>query len=238
MPRQPRFWYPGAVLHAIQRGNNRVAVFHGDQDRRYYLECLREASCEHRVAIHAYVLMTNHVHLLVSPGTTGAMPRMMQTIGRRFVGRFNYRHGRTGTLWEGRYRAALIESEAHLLACMRYIELNPVRAGMVASPASYAWSSHGANALGRVDELITPHSLYESLGASPDARQARYRSELMRVLTDDELRGIRNATQFEWALGGEDFLRRVEAVTGRRTARLPMGPRPGSLGSKNTLPSD
>jgi putative transposase len=121
---------------------------------------------------------------------------------------------------------------------MRYIELNPVRAGMAASPASYAWSSHGANALGRVDELITPQSLYESLGTSPDARQARYRSELMRALTDDELRELRDATQFEWALGGEDLLRRVEAVTGRRTARLPMGPRPGSLSSNGDLPSD
>ena len=228
MPRQPRFWFPGAVLHVVQRGNDRAAVFLGDEDRRFFLRCLIDASRMHGVAVHAYVLMTNHVHLLVSPGGPDAMPRTMQTVGRRYVGRFNHLHRRTGTLWEGRYKAALVESEAHLIACMRYIELNPVRASMVASPASYAWSSYGANALGQVDGLVEPHALYDALGNSPAIRHARYGDGFAQVLADDELRAIRDATRFEWALGTDTFRRGVEASTGRRTARLPMGPRPRS----------
>jgi len=228
MPRQPRFWFPGAVLHVVQRGNDRAAVFRSDDDRRYFLDCLIAASRKHGVVVHAYVLMTNHFHLLASPNGPDAVPRTIQTVGRRYVGRFNHVHGRTGTLWEGRYKGAIIESDAHLLACMRYIELNPVRANLVASPAAFAWSSYRANALGRLDRLVAPHALYDALGNSPAVRQARYRDGFDFVMAADELRALRDATQFEWAFGTEAFRRNVEALTGRRTARLPMGPRPRS----------
>ena len=125
MPRQPRFWYPGAVLHVVQRGHDRAAVFLGDSDCRHYFDWLVDAALEHGVAVHAYVLMPNHVHLLTLPATAEAMPRMMQTLGRRYVGWFNHVHRRTGTLWEGRYKATLVDSDAYFLACMRYVELNP-----------------------------------------------------------------------------------------------------------------
>lgn len=226
MPRQPRFWFSDAVLHVVQRGNNRVPVFVDDDDRRYFLQCLADASFTHGVSIHAYVLMPNHVHLLATPKRPESMPRMMQTVGRRYVGRFNHRHRRTGTLWEGRYKAALVDSDAYLFACMRYIELNPVRAGMVASPAAFDWSSHGANALGADDRLVTPHPTYLALAVTPSARQACYRDAFECTLDEDELRKIRDAARFEWAVGTAAFCAAIEASTGRRTTRLRMGPKP------------
>jgi putative transposase len=221
MPRQPRFYYPGAVLHIVQRGNNRAAVFTCDADRRFYLDCLREASRAHDVAIHGYVLMTNHVHLLTSPGHAQALPRMMQTLGRRYVGRFNFLHRRTGTLWEGRYKATLVDTEAYLFACLRYIELNAVRARMVAEPADYRWSSHRANACGDDDPVVTPHASYLSLAPNPADRRDVYRRMFAQPLAEDAIRAIRDATQFKWPLGGEPFRQHVEARTARRAGRLP-----------------
>jgi putative transposase len=229
MPRQPRFWFPGAVLHVVQRGNNRSPVFVSDDDRLRFIDHLLDASRKHGVAIHAYVLMTNHVHLLASPCHAEAMPRMMQTVGRRYVGRFNRVHDRTGTLWEGRYRAAPVDTDSYFFACMRYIELNPVRAGMVRTPIDYRWSSHCGNALGERDALITIHDVYAALGNTPHARREAYRKMFESPLTDKELDAIRDATQFEWALAGESARRRMEALTGRRTARLSMGPSSRSL---------
>ena len=223
MPRQPRFYYPGVVLHAVQRGNNRVACFTQPDDYRFYLRCLREAAAEHGVAIHGYVLMTNHVHLLVSPGSPAALPRAMQTLGRRYVGRFNFLCQRTGTLWEGRYKAALVDDDAYLLTCMRYIELNPVRAGMVAHAARYRWSSYRANALGEHDALVTPHPVYQSLGASHHVRQSVYRAGFADALQSDAIEAIRDATQYEWALGDAAFRARVAIRTGRPTERKSLG---------------
>lgn len=233
MPRQPRFYYPGAVLHVVQRGNNREPVFMSDRDRHFFLDCLRDAARTHDVAIHAYVLMTNHVHLLASPGHAQALPRMMQTVGRRYVGRFNFLYRRTGTLWEGRYKAALVETEAYLFTCLRYIELNPVRAQMVAAPVEYRWSSHRANALGDDDPVLTPHPVFLALGRDPEARRFAYRSSFGEPLTEDAIRTIRDATQFEWVLGGRPFRENVEAGTGRRADRLPMG-RPRTNGEKKS----
>jgi len=223
MPRQPRFWYPGAVLHVVQRGHDRAAVFLGDSDRRRYLDWLVEAAREHGVAVHAYVLMPNHVHLLASPATAEAMPRMMQTLGRRYVGWFNHVHRRTGTLWEGRYKATLVDTDAYFLACMRYVELNPVRAHLVVAASEFRWSSHRANAFGAQDALITRHALYVGLAAEPQRRCDVYRRWCGEALDDDELRAIREATRFEWVLGSDAYRQFVATQTPRRASRLPMG---------------
>jgi REP-associated tyrosine transposase len=233
MPRQPRFYFPGAVLHIVQRGNDRAPVFTSASEHRFYLDCLRDASRTHDVSIHAYVLMTNHVHLLASPGNAQGLPRMMQMLGRRYVGRFNFLHGRTGTLWEGRYKATLVDTEAYLFACLRYIELNPVRAGMVTGPADHRWSSHRANACGDNDSVVTPHASFLSLAASSEERCNVYRRMFGQPVPEDAIRAIRDATQFEWALGDIVFRKRVEAWTGRRADRLPMG-RPRSDGGQKS----
>lgn len=228
MPRQPRFWFDNAVLHVVQRGNNRMPIFVDDEDRSYFIGALIGATRKHGVAVHAYVLMSNHVHLLVAPLSAASMPRTMQTVGRRYVGRFNRVHGRSGTLWEGRYKATLVDADAYFFACMRYIELNPVRAGMVQAPGDYRWSSHAANAFGAADALVTVHPAYVALSESIDGRCDAYRKMFGDETSEDDLRAIRDATQFEWALGGEAFRRAVEFRTGRRTARLPMGPTPAA----------
>ena len=223
MPRQPRFWFPGAVLHVVQRGNDRTPVFMDERDRTRYLEWLRDATGTHGVAVHAYVLMTNHVHLLASPASVHAMPRMMQSLGRRYVGWFNHVHGRTGTLWEGRYKATLVDTDSYFLACMRYIELNPVRALMVNAAGDFRWSSHRSNAFGTDDALVTPHSLYTGLAGARAERCERYRHWCGDAANEDELRAIRQATRFEWVLGSPAYCRFVESQTRRRAARLPMG---------------
>ena len=147
MARLPRYAVPGQPQHVIQRGNNRSVMFLRPADYVRYLDNVRAACDQHGCAVHAYVLMTNHVHLLMTPTNAGGISRVMQSVGRRYVRYFNQSYQRTGTLWEGRYRAAAIDSEQYLFACYRYIERNPVRAGMVDDPADYRWSSHAANAL-------------------------------------------------------------------------------------------
>jgi len=157
MPRKPRFYLPGMPVHAIQRGNNRQAVFFGDEDYRAYLSWLKLAGEKYDCHIHAYVLMTNHVHLLVTPGHRDSLGGLFQFVGRHYVAYINNRYERTGTLWEGRYKASLVEEERYLLTCYRYIELNPVRAGMVRLPEHYEWSSYQFNALGESNPLLKPH---------------------------------------------------------------------------------
>ena len=222
MARLPRFFAPDAPLHVIQRGNDRRTIFEVDEDRRFYLHLLTAAARKHGVALHAYVLMSNHVHLLATPARAESVPRMMQSIGRIYVQRFNTRNRRTGTLWEGRYKAAIVDDQAYLLACMRYIELNPVRAGLAAEPRDYAWSSHGANALGAPSFPLTPHPAYLALGEGDEARRAAYRRQFEAGLPEAFLESIRDATQHAWAMGGDAFLRRVES-TGRRAGRRAGG---------------
>src|SRR5438067_1746596 len=176
MPRSPRLELPDVPQHVRQRGHNGADCFFGDADRRFYLKCLAEAAARRRCQIHAYVLMTNHVHLLVTPSAPGAIGAMMQDVGRRYVRVINTIHGRTGTLWEGRFRSSLIDCENYLLTCHRYIELNPVRAGLVADPASYRWSSHLHYVADRYDGLVNRHPVYQSLGLSANERRAAYRS--------------------------------------------------------------
>ncbi|CAA0114175.1 Uncharacterised protein [Halioglobus japonicus] len=157
MPRLPRLYAPGCAHHIIQRGNNRADCFFENADRVRYLEFLAEASVKNRVAIHAYVLMTNHVHLLVSPDTPESCGKMMQSLGRRYVRLINDRYKRSGTLWEGRYKSTLVDTDAYFFAVSRYIEMNPVRAGIATAPQEYPWSSYPANALGKRNSLLTPH---------------------------------------------------------------------------------
>ncbi len=225
MARIGRYFLADQPLHVIQRGNDRQVVFFAEEDYRRYLEWLGEAAGHAGCTIHAYVLMTNHVHLLVTPEAAAGVPAMMQALGRRYVRHFNRTYRRTGTLWEGRYRATAIDSEAYLLACQRYIELNPVRAGMVADAAGYRWSSHAANAGGAGDALIRPHPLYLALGAIAAARQAAYRALFDTALDDDFIAELRAATKAGWALGSTRFKRQIAAALGRRVTPLPRGRR-------------
>ncbi|HET7672741.1 MAG TPA: transposase [Burkholderiales bacterium] len=225
MARRPRLEVPGVPLHVIQRGNNRAACFLTDGDRRLYLKCLGNAAARYRCALHAYVLMPNHVHLLVSPDRPGGVALMMQDVGRRYVRIFNDVYKRTGTLWEGRYKAAMIDSERYLLVCQRYIELNPVRAGLVSAPADYRWTSYRHHAHGITDALVTAHELVERLGLDDDARREAYRDLFRDPMEHAVIERIREATNRGWPLGGEDFLSRVEAKLGR-SVRPPKRGRP------------
>lgn len=222
MPRLPRFFAPGVPLHVIQRGNDRQAIFRDAADCVYFMELLGKAALRHGIALHAYVLMTNHVHFLLTPRGRDETSRMMQSLGRVYVQRFNERYRRTGTLWEGRYKAAIVEDERYLLTCMRYIELNPVRARMVASPGEYFWSTFRTNACGEPSDLIVPHPVYQAISAAPDERRAAYRELFRQDVSEADLCVIRDATQHAWALGGDVFRARIDA-TRRRATRLPMG---------------
>jgi putative transposase len=224
VPRQRRYRLPGYPQHVVQRGNDRQHTFFAPADYGRYRDFLSRAAVEHCCAIHAYVLMTNHVHLLATPGLACSLPKMMQSIGRIYVQYFNATHRRTGTLWEGRYRAAIVDDENYLLTCMRYIELNPVRAQIVASPSHFPWSSFSANAYGAVDDLVVPHAIYRSLGPSPGTRQAAYRQLVGSPLPENELCSIRDATEHAWALGSTEFRSRITGST-RRAERLPVGRR-------------
>jgi len=234
MARQPRFFVPGQALHVIQRGNNRGPVFAADSDYRFFLECLQGAAECHGMLIHAYVLMTNHIHLLVTPRHVRSVPKVLQSVGRRYVQYFNHAYGRTGTLWEGRYRATIVDSEQYLLTCMRYIELNPVRAGMIGHPGGHRWSSYRANAEGMLDGLVRPHELYDRLGPSAPERQMAYRHLFHCLLSEADLGAIRDATNRNWALGNDRFRRRIEELSGRPCAPERRGRRakPDSAGNR------
>jgi putative transposase len=201
MPRQPRFLVPGQPHHVIQRGNNRSPIFAGEADCRVFRDGFAEACRGHGCLVHAYVLMTNHVHFLMTPASAGGIGYVMQTIGRRYVPYFNRMHERTGGLWEGRYRARRIDSERYLLTCYRYIELNPVRAGLVTDPSQYRWSSYGANATGLLDPLVTAHERYLALGVSREARTTAYRALFNQLLDERALFGIRHGRKEESGKG-------------------------------------
>ena len=223
MSRLPRLTVPGYPHHVIQRGNNRQPIVVDDADRQRLQDDLAEHARAHGVAVHAYVLMSNHLHLLVTPETGDSLPLMMQGVGRGYVRWFNRRHGRSGTLWEGRYRSTVIEAERHLLACMAYIDLNPVRAGMVARPQDYPWSSHGHHIGLRTDPLITPHPLYWQLGNTPFARERAYAEMVGAGLNPDQMTALTRAAHSGWALGGADFIAELQRRTERRVARAAAG---------------
>jgi putative transposase len=216
MPRYPRCFYPGIALHVVQRGNDRSTVFLTADDRQYYLAYLLDAARTHGVAIHAYVLMTNHVHLLVSATCKESLPRTMQALGRRYVRRFNAVHGRTGTLWEGRYKACAVDKDDYLFSCMRYIELNPVRAGIVAHPLEYPWSSAHANATGKHDPVVSRHPAFAAVGGGGADCQRVYAAWLEAGQDSQTVEAIRDATRRQRALGSARFREVDYAATGRR----------------------
>lgn len=224
MARLPRFVLPGQPQHVIQRGNNRQDIFDAEDDYRFYLEKLKDAADKHQCDIHAYVLMTNHVHLLVTPHKEMSIGKMMQMLGRYYVQYYNYSYQRTGTLWEGRYKATLIDTEEYLLTCMRYIELNPVRArGMVKHPSEYPWSSYHYNALGQTDSLLAPHREYQRLGKKEVERQSAYRQLFRAHISEITLGEIRESTNKAWVLGRERFKRRMEKKLDRQTVSSGRG---------------
>jgi putative transposase len=223
MARLPRLAVSGLPHHVIQRGNNRQVIFGDAADCERFLGALRELKVAHGVAVHAYVLMPNHVHLLMTPSEGPSISRLMQALGRQYVRWFNRRHGRTGTLWEGRFRASVIESDRYLLVCSRYIEMNPVRAGLVGDPAQYRWSSYAHHAGLRPDLLIDEHPLIWSLGNTPFERQAAYRRLFDSPPADEEVREIRAAIQGGWAVGSPKFGDLVEGRGGRRSKPKPPG---------------
>jgi putative transposase len=221
MARLPRLVVVGHPHHVIQRGNNGQTTFLDQNDRRLYLDLLGEAATQHGVAVHAYVLVDNEAQLLLTPSTPEGLSRVMQALGRRYVAAFNRRHERTGTLWEGRFRAGLLESERYFLACMRYIESAPLRAGLAVDAADWPWSS-AAHHLGvRRDPVVTDHPLYWALGNTPFERELVYRALLDQGLPAADLQSIGSAARNGWALGSHAFLSRLSNETER-----PLRPRP------------
>ena len=225
MPRRPRINLAEVPQHIVQRGINREPCFFADEDYHYYLHWLKKSAADWHCAIHAYVLMTNHVHLLVTPDKQDGIGKMMQSIGRRYVQYINRSYRRTSSLWEGRYKSSLVQAEEYLLTCMRYIELNPVRANMVNDAAQYKWSSYRHNGLGQTDERITPHSLYLALGKEDAERQTEYRGLFRSELDDVAIADIRLALAQGQPLGSERFAEMMCAAVGvRRAHRKPGRP--------------
>lgn len=216
MPRRPRLIYPGVPLHIIQRGNNRQACFFSDDDYHCYLDWLRQYAGENDCSIHAYVLMTNHVHLLMTPGTAEAAGALMKQLGQRYVQYVNRTYRRSGTLWEGRFRSCLTQEEDYVLSCYRYIELNPVRTGMVEHPAEYPWSSYRANAQGEISSVLKEHPLYTSLGADETERHSAYRELFRYELDPGVIDEIRTATNGNYVLGNSRFQAQIAMALGRR----------------------
>ncbi len=223
MPRKPRFVLPGEPQHVIVRGINREPIFYDDADCRYYISKLKEALIKHNCSLHAYVLMTNHVHLLLTPETEQSISKAIQMLDRYYVQYFNSTYGRTGSLWEGRYKSTLIDSEQYLLSCYRYIELNPVRAQMVDHPSEYPWSSYRRNGIGQANPIVELHYKYEELGRAEEERQQGYRALFKTHLSTKTLAEIREAANKEWVLGSDYFKDKIAEKLKRRTRALPRG---------------
>ena len=223
MPRRPRIHLDGVPLHIVQRGHNREPCFFGEEDYSSYLHWLGEALGEAECKLHAYVLMTNHVHLLLTPKKAETVQKLIISLGRRYVQYINRTYRRTGTLWDSRYKSSVVQAETYLLTCQRYIELNPVRAAMVDDPAHYRWTSYRSNGLGQADARLTPHSLYLALGRSDQARQAAYRSLFRTHLDRAAIDDIRLALNQSQPLGNARFYAKIEGMTGMRREARPRG---------------
>ncbi|MBV7453250.1 transposase [Acidovorax sp. sif1233] len=223
MARLPRLTLPGHLHHVIQRGNNRQSIFIDHEDFESMLLLLADNAQKYGVAVHAYVLMDNHFHLLATPTTVDGLPQMMQAVGRCYVQYFNRRHARTGTLWEGRYRSTVLQPERYLLPCMVYLDLNPVRTGQVVQACDYVWSSH-AHWLGlRHDRLLTPHALYWALGNTPFAREAAYAALVQAGIGSQEQAALTSSVLSGWALGDPGFVQELQKHTPRRVTRGQAG---------------
>ncbi len=239
MPRKPRFDLTDVPQHVIQRGNDRQPCFLRESDYRAYLDYLRGACEAHGCSVHAYVLMTNHVHLLVTQSRLRGLSRMMQSLGRRYVRRINDQYQRTGTLWEGRFKASLVSSDNYLLTCYRYIELNPVRAGMVSQPQDYRWSSYRHNAQGTADHLVVGHETYLSLGIDEETRCRRYRALFQSEIGPKALSEIRACANGDLVFGNERFKDEIERVLKRQSRfRKPGRPKKDRPRGPDDGPSD
>ena len=225
MARLPRICLPGIPQHIIQRGNNRQACFASDEDFAAYAHWLHEYAKEFNVALHAWVFMTNHVHLLATPETEHGISQLMQAVGRRYVRYFNHTYRRSGTLWEGRFKSCVVEAENYLLLCQRYIELNPVRACMVESPSDYLWSSYKSNGLGKPSRLWSPHDIYLKLGNTTVERSSAYRELFRGQIDADSMEQLRRTPSQGMALGSDKFKQEIEVLTGRRVETLKRGPK-------------
>ncbi|MEJ2405983.1 MAG: transposase [Candidatus Thiodiazotropha sp.] len=214
MARKPRVDLGGYTYHITQRGNNREACFFADMDYRFYLECISKSSEKYSVAVHAYVLMTNHVHLLVTTQKNGDLSRFMQHIGRRYVRYVNHSYKRSGTLWEGRFKSSVVDVENYLPACYRYIELNPVRAGMTNRPSEYPWSSARWHGFGKMDEVVNDHPIYLALGASIEERCRAYRELFRTEMDEDAIHEMGEIFSQEKMLGGSRFLAQIRNKLG------------------------
>lgn len=222
MPRRPRNYIPGFPYHIVQRGNNREACFIEPENYERYLKLWREVSRRYGVAVHAYCLMTNHIHFLATPARAASLSNTLKVVGSRYAQYINKQYRRTGTLWEGRHRASLVQSERYLLACMRYIELNPVRARMIARPEEYRWSSYGANAWGDASWL-EPHDEYTRLGATAEKRCYAYRELFTSHLSDNDLHLIRKAAHYCQPVGDDRFRRKIEEQYGIKLGHMRRG---------------
>lgn len=223
MPRRPRIHLPGVPQHVMQRGVDRQPVFFCDADYLFFLALLDEYAAKRFVLIHSYCLMTNHFHLLVSSPTGEALSSLMQDIGRRYVQYINQTYQRTGGLWQGRYKSSHVQSEVYLLACMRYVELNPVRAGMVQAAGDYRWSSYRANAFGEENHLISPHDEYIALGRGPEERTQTYQALFVTEADDHAYSLLRTATQQGVVAGESRFAEQIELRLGKKLQPRPQG---------------
>jgi len=226
-------------VHIIQRGNNRQVIFHADRDYGNYLDWLGQGAEKYDCTLHAYVLMSNHVHLLITPDHADSISKMMQYTGRQYVPYFNRHYGRTGTLWEGRYKSSVIDAESYYLACLHYIEMNPVRASVVRHPRDYRWSSYRCHAEGERNALVTPHILYTQFGDTPATRQQAYTEWFTKYQGLDSMQAIRTACHSGMPLGKELFYKRIELVVDHKVGQATRG-RPKKRGqspfSKSTAP--
>ncbi len=232
MPRPPRFDQAGFTRHVIQRGANRQDIFRDEQDFQIAQRYLDEALRREDTALHAYVLMGNHFHLLLTPERDGALGRLMQDFGRRYVPYFNARYRHSGGLFQGRYRALVIGDDRYLLACSRYVEMNPVRAGLCQLPAHYGWSSYRANAEGRPTDAprLTAHPVYAALGGNPESRRSAYRALFAAPLPPDEVQSLRDYTNRDWILGDDGRVDRIAAESGLRPGPRARGGRRPNAG--------
>jgi putative transposase len=226
MPRQARFVVPDIALHVIQRGHNRTATFREDTDYMVYLATLAELLKNGACTLHAYCLMTNHVHLLLTPANVNACATLMRNLGQRYAQYFNRRYARSGGLWEGRFRSCLVDSAAYVVACHRYIERNPVRAAMVEAVASYRWSSYRGNVGHALNKLLTPHVEYLALGMDSNARHRAYQQMVAEGDEPGFLAAIREATNGGLSLVDPVLKSKLEANTGRRLEHKKPGPKP------------
>ncbi|GAC19579.1 transposase [Paraglaciecola arctica] len=235
MARLPRLNLAGIPQHVVQRGNNRQVSFFAEQDYAVYLDKLKDYAKKYQVNVHAFVLMTNHVHLLMTPETEKGVSQLMQSLGRYYVMYINKTYQRTGTLWEGRYKSTLVDSDNYFLLVSRYIELNPVRANMVEHPAEYPWSSYHGNALNKDVALLSPHHCYQSLGTNKEGRKQAYKYLFKHHIPELTLQEIRDATNKAWVLGENRFKQQIEQQTGRRAVPLARGGDRKSKSFKGTI---